>query len=162
MGKKKAKYVIKISFWNGILKYSFKYLDDICNTSSLEFTRTIKKKKRGLSVTIWTVNISLINPVLSSCSAASKCCFDYQRNAWNAFNPEYSGNYFFNSLVCFLIWTTKFTRNSQKKSVFFRECYMMSVREKQLRERRNLIVFHFNREKLPKESNRSTEYIEHG
>lgn len=137
VGKKKAKYVIKISIGNGILKYSFKYLDYICNTSSLGFTRTMKKKKkRGLSVTIWTVNISLINPVLSSCSAASKCCFDYQRNAWNVFNPEYSGNYFVNSLVWFLIWTAKFTRNSQKKSVFFRECYMMSVREKQLRERR--------------------------
>lgn len=36
----------------------------------------------------------------------------------------------------------------------------MSVREKQLRrniERRNIIVFHFNRENFPKEANRSTE-----
>lgn len=43
---KKAKYVIKISIQNDLLKYYFKCLDDICNTSSLGFTRTIKKKKR--------------------------------------------------------------------------------------------------------------------
>lgn len=46
VGKKKAEYVIKISTWNGTLKYSFKYLDDICNTYSLRFTRTMKKKRK--------------------------------------------------------------------------------------------------------------------